>query len=246
MKIRTLWLPATLAAMVVALVVPALAEREEKEGAEAEERTEMADDGVGAAKAPGAADAKAVSFKADTTLNNLIAAFNGESNASAKYLVYAGAAKTEGYPAVEALFTAASKAEGIHAANHAEVIKRLGGVPKADVQAAASKGTAENLKDALAGENFERTTMYPAYLKVARADRRADAIRTFNYATIAEEGHAKLYKEAGEKLVQMKDKSGAIYYVCPTCGYTVTGEEYATFSKCPVCFTGGSTFIEVK
>jgi rubrerythrin len=62
---------------------------------------------------------------------------------------------------------------------------------------------------------------------------------------VAETGHSKLYQEASEQLVQMKGLDGAVYYVCPTCGYTVTAAEYATFTKCPACFTKGSTFAKI-
>lgn len=184
--------------------------------------------------------------KVGTTLENLQAAFNGESNARAKYLVYAAKATKEGYPQAAALLSAAAKAEEIHAANHADVIKRLGGQAKADIKTPEPGGTADNLKDAVTGETFERLQMYPAYMKVARTDRQREAIRTFNYALTAEAGHAVLFQEAGEKLVATKGKDGALYYVCPTCGYTVTAAEYDTFTKCPVCFTRSTTFIRFK
>ena len=70
-----------------------------------------------------------------STLDNLQAAFDGESNASARYLAFSRKAAEEGYGQVSSLFKAAARAEEIHAANHAVVIKKLGGVPKADVKA---------------------------------------------------------------------------------------------------------------
>lgn len=185
---------------------------------------------------------KAAGFKAGTTLENLMAAYNGESNASAKYAAYAAKAKADGYPSVAALFTAASASEKIHASNHAEVITRRGGKPVADIKTPEPGTTAENLAVAAKGEDFERDVMYPAYMKVARANGERDAVRTFNYAVGAEAGHSKLYKATSEKLVQLKGIDGVVYYVCPTCGYTVTAEEYATFTKCPVCFTNAATF----
>ena len=45
------------------------------------------------------------------TLDNLQAAFNGESNAHAKYLAYSKKAEEEGYLKVAALFRAAAHAE---------------------------------------------------------------------------------------------------------------------------------------
>ena len=52
-----------------------------------------------------------------STLDNLQAAFNGESNANARYLAFAKKADEEGYGQVASLFRAAARAEEIHAAN---------------------------------------------------------------------------------------------------------------------------------
>ena len=50
------------------------------------------------------------------------------------------------------------------------------------------KATADNLKAAIEGETYERDTMYPAFIKDARAAGNADAVRTFNFALSAEGG----------------------------------------------------------
>src|ERR1035441_8687898 len=62
------------------------------------------------------------------TLNNLQTAFNGESNAHVRYVAFADKADKEGYGEVASLFRAAAKAEEVHAANHAAVIKKMGGI----------------------------------------------------------------------------------------------------------------------
>ncbi|MCB2155244.1 rubrerythrin [bacterium] len=185
-------------------------------------------------------------FKPGTTLDNLQAAFNGEMNAHAKYLAYSKKADEEGFGAVASLFRAAARAEQIHAENHADVIRSLGAEPTADVKLPEIKTTADNLKDAVAGESFERDVMYPAYLNIARRDRNREALRTFNYAQSAEAQHAQYYTEAGEKLMSYKDSTGVTWYVCPTCGETMREDEMNGLSKCPVCFTRTSTFIAVK
>lgn len=134
--------------------------------------------------------------KAGTTLENLQAAFNGESNAHTKYLLFATKADEEGYGKVASLFRAAAHAEEIHANNHAEAIKKLGATPTADIVAPEVKTTKENLEAAIAGESYERDTMYPAFIAVARTDNNKDALKSFNYAKTAEAEHAKLYSEA--------------------------------------------------
>ena len=60
-----------------------------------------------------------------TTLENLMEAYGGERNAAHRYLKFAKKADEEGYGKVASLFRAAAKAEQIHAANHAEVIRQL-------------------------------------------------------------------------------------------------------------------------
>ena len=61
------------------------------------------------------------------TLENLPAAFQGESNAAAKYTAFAIKADADGWRGAASLFRAAARAEQIHAINHARGIKQLGG-----------------------------------------------------------------------------------------------------------------------
>ncbi|HSB76195.1 MAG TPA: ferritin family protein [Terriglobales bacterium] len=177
-----------------------------------------------------------------TTLENLQAAYNGESNAHARYLAFAQQADKEGYGKAASLFRAAAKAEDTHASNHANVIKKMGGAPEAKIETPVVKSTKENLQAAIQGETYERDVMYPAFLKVARADRNKDAIQTFNYAKTAEAEHAKLYAEALANLPQMKG-AGQEYYVCTVCGYTTTKMD---FSKCPSCFSPKHKYEKVS
>ncbi len=179
---------------------------------------------------------------ATTTLDNLQTAYNGESNAHARYLAFAAKADGEGYAQVAALFRAAARAEEIHAANHAVVIKKLGGTPTAKLDKPLVKSTKENLAAAVKGETYERDTMYPEFLKEARASRNTDAIQTFNYAKTAEAEHAKLYGEALNNLDKMRAK-GVVYYVCTVCGNTTAKLDFA---KCPSCFNSKDKYVAVS
>ncbi len=177
-----------------------------------------------------------------STLDNLQAAFNGESNAHAKYLAFSKKAAEEGYGQVASLFKAAARAEEIHASNHAVVIKKLGGVPKADVKAPEVKTTSENLKAAISGESYERDTMYPEFLAKARKDGNKDALETFNFAKAAEAEHAKMYTDALTRLDALKGSKATTYYVCTVCGYTTTNLD---FQKCSVCFNPKDKYTPV-
>jgi len=177
------------------------------------------------------------------SLANLQAAYNGESNAHARYLAFAAKADEEGYGAVASLFRAAAQAEKVHAANHAKVIEKMGGTPTADVKEPEVKSTRENLQAAIAGESYERDTMYPEFLAQARREGNRDALQTFNYAKTAEAEHARLYQKALDSLDSLTGSEAATYYVCSVCGYTTTNLD---FTKCPSCFEPKDNYRQVS
>lgn len=177
-----------------------------------------------------------------TTLENLQTAFNGESNAHARYLAFAQKADKDGYGSVAGLFRAAARAEEIHAGNHAKVIKQMGGDPNATIETPNVKSTRENLEAAIKGETYERDVMYPEFLKQARAEYNGKASRTFNLAKDAEAEHATLYTQALASLDQSKGVQSAGFYVCPVCGFTTPT---ANFANCPSCFTAKEKFEKV-
>ena len=171
------------------------------------------------------------------TLTNLLAAFEGESNAHAKYTAFAAKADAEGWHGVASLFRAAARAEQIHANNHARVIKQLGGEAHCDIHPVDVQATLHNLKVALAGEQHEIDTMYPGFLIEASTANISAAIRTFTWAMEAEKTHARLYREAIEMLEEKIPETWAItqrdFYVCAVCGYTTDTPEEEV--HCPVC-----------
>ena len=147
---------------------------------------------------------------------NLAAAFAGESQANRKYLAFAKQADAEGHTQAAKLFRAAAEAETIHAHAH---LKALGGI----------KSTAENLKTAVEGETYEFESMYPDFIKEAKEENNAAALRTFNLANEAEKVHAELYKKA---LTNLGYGEAYDYYLCTVCGHIA--EKDAPY-KCPIC-----------
>jgi rubrerythrin len=163
-------------------------------------------------------------MNSEKTLENLMSAFAGESQANRKYLSYSKKAEAEGQKNAAKLFKAASDAETIHALKHFEVADKI-------------KSTAENLQDAVKGENYEYQSMYPEFLKAAQEEGNQAAIRTFTYALKAEEVHAKLYQEALDNIDQEEE---VFYYLCPVCGNI---EKFVP-EKCPICGAPGTKFIK--
>jgi rubrerythrin len=166
------------------------------------------------------------------TLGNLQAAYNGESNAHAKYLAFAKKADEEGYGEVASLFRATARAEQVHLNSHAEVIRKMGTEPKADIKTPEVKSTRENLQAAIEGETYEKTTMYPEFIAQAKTENNKDAVRSFRYANTAEGEHARLYGEALKNLDSLKGSKAKDFFVCNICGYTVTKVDFA---NCPSC-----------
>ena len=171
------------------------------------------------------------------TVQNLLTAFEGESNAHAKYTAFAVKADEDGLHGAASLFRAAGRAEQIHATNHARVIGLMGGHAECEIHDVEVKTTLENLKTALNGEQYEIDSMYPGFLEEATARKNTAAIRTFHGALEAEKTHARLYAEAIALLAAGKKDTwlGAArdFYVCPVCGYTSETEE--EHERCPVC-----------
>ena len=177
-----------------------------------------------------------------TTLENLQAAFNGESNAKVRYEAFAAKAEAEGYKSVASLYRATSKSEGIHAAKHAEMIKKAGAEPKATIEKADVKSTKENLEASIKGETYEKESMYPAFIKKAESDKNEGAARTFKGAMAAEVEHAKLYAQALKELDSWKE-TGKEFLVCQVCGFTSMDKN---LKQCPVCSAPRSKFDVVK
>jgi rubrerythrin len=190
----------------------------------------------------------AIAAENEITVSNLLAAFEGESNAHAKYTAFAAKADADQLHGAASLFRAAARAEQIHAANHARVIKQLGGEAKCEIHAVDVKSTLENLKAALEGEQYEIAHMYPGFLAEATERNITAAIRTFHGAIEAEKTHARLYGEAIALLVGGKKdtwiSAARDFYVCPVCGYTSETEE--EHERCPVCNCAWEKFEIVR
>jgi len=176
------------------------------------------------------------------TVLNLLAAYEGESNASVKYTAFAIRAEVEGYFRAAALFRASARAEQVHAAHHARIITKLGATPLAKFHEFEVKTTAENLAAAKAGEEYERDVMYTDFIREAEAADQKDAVRTFTLASKAENIHAQLYGEALANLEEQRERT--TFYVCLVCG-EVTDKPEET-KHCPICGAKEPSFEKVR
>ncbi len=161
-------------------------------------------------------------LKGSRTEANLKAAFAGESQARNKYNYYASAARKEGYVQIANLFdeTAANEKE------HAKIwFKLLNGIGS----------TADNLKDAAEGENFEWTDMYAQFAKEAQEEGFEQIAALFRSVAAIEKEHEERYRKllnnVNEKIVFSKNND--TIWQCSNCGHIHIGKQAP--QVCPVC-----------
>jgi len=164
------------------------------------------------------------------TIDKLMAAFAGESQANRKYLAFARKAEEEGLPQVAKLFRAAAEAETVHALNHLRIAGKIG-------------ATVANLDEAISGETYEFSQMYPEFIEIAKKEKNKQAEWSFTVANQVEEVHAGLYKKAQEGMKSKKPMPTVDYYVCKVCGNTV---ERQAPEKCPICGAPTAQFTRIQ
>ncbi len=156
------------------------------------------------------------------TTDNLKTAFSGESQARNKYTFFAQVARKEGYHYIARIFEETAENERRHAKDEFSLLKGIG-------------DTAANLKEAIGGENYETTEMYPNFAKEAEAEGNKAAAVLFTQIAKVEQHHRERYR----KLLALIE-SGMVYkrekpirWKCSVCGYIHEGTEPP--AKCPCC-----------
>lgn len=168
------------------------------------------------------------------TQKNLEAAFAGESQARNKYSYFASVAKKEGYEQIAALFLETAENEKEHAKMWFKELEQIG-------------NTAENLKHAAEGENYEWTDMYETFAKEAEEEGFKALAWKFRAVAEIEKAHEERYLSLLNN-VEMKavfEKSEQVMWKCRNCGHLVVGKVAPTV--CPVCQHPQSYFeVEAK
>ena len=127
-----------------------------------------------------------MSLASSKTLENLKAAFAGESQANRRYLYFAQKADVEGQNDVAALFRSTAEGETGHAHGHLEFLEAVGD-PATGLPIGSSR---QNLAAAVAGETHEYTDMYPGMAKQAREEGFDEIADWFETLAKAEKSHA--------------------------------------------------------
>lgn len=189
------------------------------------------------------------------TIENLTKAFIGESQARNRYTFYANVAKKEGFEQIAEIFLITAENEKEHAKRlfeHIQELKQQGkgneNFDEIKVEAVAPTilgTTAENLKAAIAGENYEYTQMYPEFAEAAEQEQLPEIAKRLKAIAIAETHHEerykKLLKEVEAGTVFQKEKE--VWWVCRECGYVHFGIEPP--GQCPSC-DHAKSFYQIK
>ena len=161
-------------------------------------------------------------LKGTKTEKNLWEAFAGESQARNKYTYFASKAKKDGYVQISKIFeeTAANEKE------HAEIwFKLLNGIGS----------TAENLKAAAEGENYEWTDMYDQMAKDAKEEGFDHIAFLFEQVGKIEKEHEERYRKllANVEGGLVFSRDGDMIWQCSNCGHIHVGKKAP--EVCPVC-----------
>lgn len=174
-------------------------------------------------------------LKGSETEKNILTAFSGESQARNRYSYFASKARGEGLIQIAQIFEETANQEKEHAKR---LFSQLSGgeiIVQAAFPAGIVASTADNLKAAAGGENFEWTEMYPGFAKTARKEGFDAAAIMFEAIAVAEKQHEKRYlgllKNIQEGKVFKKDKP--VVWRCINCGYLHEGMEAP--EACPAC-----------
>lgn len=161
-------------------------------------------------------------YSGTQTEKNLAAAFAGESQARNKYTYFASVAKKEGYEQMAEIFSRTADNEKEHAKLWFKELEGIG-------------TTAENLKAAADGENYEWTDMYENFAVTAEAEGFKALAAKFRMVAAIEKRHEERYRALLHNIEAQEvfAKSEVKVWECRNCGHIVVGTNAPVL--CPVC-----------
>ncbi|HNR80368.1 MAG TPA: rubrerythrin family protein [Mesotoga infera] len=180
-------------------------------------------------------------LKGTKTLENLMKAFAGESQARNRYTFYASVAKKEGYEQIAAIFTETADNEKEHAkVFFKHILEGMASELPITVHVDADypvelRTTKENLKAAAAGENEEWTILYPEFADVAEKEGFKDVANSFRQIAKVENRHEARYLKLLDNVVKGKvfKREEKVLWKCGNCGYILEAKEAPDI--CPAC-----------
>jgi rubrerythrin len=174
-------------------------------------------------------------LKGSQTEKNLLTAFAGESQARNRYSYFSSQARKEGYMQISAIFEETANQEREHAKREFKFLKGGEVEIAASFPAGVIGSTMENLKEAAAGEDYETTTMYPEFAKVAEEEGFKEIAEVLRNIAVAEARHRDRYLALRKNIQDGKvfKKDEPVRWICRNCGYVHEGPEAP--DVCPAC-----------
>jgi len=185
-------------------------------------------------------DEMAKSLVGTATLENLMKAFAGESQARNRYDYAAGIARKEGYRQIENIFLETSINERMHAKRFFQYA--CDGVEEMPLMVninasypVAYSNTLDNLKFAAAGEHEEWEILYPNFAKIAKEEGFPHVEALFKNIANIEAHHEARYLSLIENITNgfVFKKNTTVQWKCLVCGHVHEGLEAP--SVCPAC-----------
>ncbi|HHU79277.1 MAG: rubrerythrin [Caldicoprobacterales bacterium] len=175
------------------------------------------------------------------TRENLLKSFAGESQARARYVMYAKAAEKEGYRQIAKLFMETADNEYQHGKRFFNFLveglkEELPTVVEISAGYPVAKGdTIENLKAAAAGEKEEWDELYPEFARIAKEEGFPEVAAAYLKIADAEKRHEirfnKLRENVEKGIVFQREETRE--WICQKCGYVHTGNSAP--NTCPTC-----------
>lgn len=172
-------------------------------------------------------------FEDSKTKENLLTAFSGESSAANRYLYYAEKARKDGYMQIAEFFEETAANERAHAKIWFNYL--FGSL----------KDTGENLTEAANGENFEHTSMYPAFEEIAHDEGFDEIAEKFKAVAEIERSHEERFLKLCENVKKNRvfERTENRLWICRNCGHIHYGTKCP--ETCPVC-NHPKAFFEIK
>jgi rubrerythrin len=191
-------------------------------------------------------------LKGTKTIENLMKAFAGESQARNRYTMYAGVASKEGHVGIENVFLLTAENERLHAKEFYKFILEGAEAGEAltvhvDADYPVALGTTEqNLAWAAAGEHEEANDLYLKFADVADQEGFKDIAFKFRTIGKIEEHHEQRYLSYAKMLKDgtLYKKDATVSWMCRKCGYIHT--DMSAPEVCPVCAHPKGYFELVK
>ena len=171
-------------------------------------------------------------LKGTKTEKNLMEAFAGESQARNKYTYFANIASREGYDQLSEIFLKTARNEQEHARVWFETLGGIG-------------STAENLRHAAEGENYEWTDMYDKFAKEADEEGFPELAEKFRKVAAVEKAHEERYRAllSNVEMHKVFEKGEQSMWECRICGHLVMGTKAP--DVCPIC-NNAKSYFEVR